>query len=357
MNRQRRVWEVAAVASLAALVMWGCGGGGDGDGTGEVSFVIEDQGAGESGVPSGDVVGQDWPGTPLGEVTPDEGDCTPHCAGKECGGDGCGGVCGSCYNFSGGVDDSLCQANGTCAADVACSCGSKKCGVDDCGNSCGVCKSGAVCSDQGLCTAPTAPCDVQGFASIEQYAKLEPGDNGFTLYYHNINGDQYPIDAIVIELDNQPPATGPTGPGVYDLAFTSFATPGLFLYVLEGYVDGAANKILVPTSGQITIKSMSPDGGTFDALVEGAVLSEGTINQDNGEVTIVPGGLTWCLDKLILNTPLLVKQPFCVEQGSGVSIGDNIADFALQDCNGNWVNLHEACGKAKAMWIVLVAGW
>lgn len=339
-------------ACLAALMYVGCLGGGDGDGEDGVTFVTDDQGG--TTVPPGDVVEDDLPVTPLEEVAPGEAACIPACLGKECGSNGCGGVCGTCYNLSGGVDNALCQPDGTCGEDVSCDCGNKKCGLSPCGTSCGGCKSGTTCNDQGQCVAP---CDAQGFVSMEQYSKIEPGDNGFSLYYHNINGDQFPFDAIVIELDNEPPATGPKGPGTYDLAFTNFSSPGLLFYILEGYQDGTYNRILIPTSGQITINSMSADGGTFDALVEGAQFAEGTIDQNSGAVNFVPGGFTWCIDNLVLNTPLLVKQPFCVEQGSGVSIGDNIANFALQDCAGNWHNLHDVCGKAKAMWIVLVAGW
>ncbi len=341
------------LACLAALLYLGCGGGGDGDGTDEVNFVIEDQGGGQTD-PPGDAVEQDQAETPQGEVVDGDKGCVPACAGKECGSNGCGGVCGTCYNLSGGVDNALCQADGTCGEDVVCSCDAKKCGVDNCGNSCGACKSGTQCNDQGQCIAP---CDEQGFASVEQYAKIEPGDNGFSLYYHNINSDQYPFDAIVIELDNQAPATGPKGPGTYDLAFDSFSSPGMFLYILEGYSDGAYNRILAPTSGQITINSLSPDGGAFDAVLVGAQFAEATIDQNSGAVNFVPGGFTWCLDGLVLNTPLLVKQAYCVEQGSGVNIGDNIANFALQDCAGNWHNLHDGCGKTKALWIVLVSGW
>jgi len=129
------------------------------------------------------------------EVEEDEyvGPCVPSCSKKECGSDGCDGVCGYCaYGY-------LCDPGGTCTASVcpkqctisvagklkykecgpdACngycgfclaeatecgpdgfchagdckgSCTSKECGDDGCGHSCGNCKLGQMCSDKGKC--------------------------------------------------------------------------------------------------------------------------------------------------------------------------------------------------------------
>ena len=67
--------------------------------------------------------------------------CEPQCAGKECGDDGCGGVCGDC------------GPQGSCEAD-SCICQSycvgKECGDDGCGGSCGWCDTG-FCTEEGTC--------------------------------------------------------------------------------------------------------------------------------------------------------------------------------------------------------------
>ena len=67
--------------------------------------------------------------------------CDPQCAGKACGADGCGGVCGTClpqHECFGGV----------CKCVPAC--GGKNCGPDGCGGSCGNCNSNQIC-DSGNC--------------------------------------------------------------------------------------------------------------------------------------------------------------------------------------------------------------
>jgi len=76
--------------------------------------------------------------------------CTPQCAGKQCGPDGCGGVCGQC------ASGQTCTTSGACACTP--SCGARVCGDDGCGGSCGSCASGQFCSPAGACEAGVNPC-------------------------------------------------------------------------------------------------------------------------------------------------------------------------------------------------------
>jgi hypothetical protein len=57
--------------------------------------------------------------------------CTPECAGRECGDDGCGGDCGLCPDIA-----PYCM-DGLCAMECAPSCAGKACGDDGCGGDCG----------------------------------------------------------------------------------------------------------------------------------------------------------------------------------------------------------------------------
>ncbi|MEC9072628.1 MAG: agmatine deiminase family protein [Myxococcota bacterium] len=84
-----------------------------------------------------------------------EDPCTPSCAGKACGDDGCGGSCGSCANGE------ICVANGVCEP-VLCTpeCDGKDCGPDGCGGVCGSCGGSATCDANGQCVDVSAdPCD------------------------------------------------------------------------------------------------------------------------------------------------------------------------------------------------------
>lgn len=96
---------------------------------------------------------QDAFDTALPDVTPDI--CVPSCSGKECGPDGCGGVCGSCPK---GYEclDYKCKCIPSCAG--------KECGDNGCGGSCGTCPDG--------CTPPTPP----GVTGVTEYKCMIWGD-------------------------------------------------------------------------------------------------------------------------------------------------------------------------------------
>ena len=70
--------------------------------------------------------------------------CLPACQGKECGPDGCGGVCGVC------TPGALCLTGGGCEPCVP-QCTGKECGSDACGGSCGECGECFICGVGGYC--------------------------------------------------------------------------------------------------------------------------------------------------------------------------------------------------------------
>lgn len=47
----------------------------------------------------------------------------------------------------------------------------------------------------------------------------------------------------------------------------------------------------------------------------------------------------------------------CAENGTGNTTGSKMANFRLQNCNGDWVELHDNCGRAKVQVVMLVTEW
>jgi|GEM_PF-850455 len=84
--------------------------------------------------------------------------CEPQCDGKNCGDDGCGGVCGQCDTDNG----EFCNENQVCEVCVP-NCDGKECGLDGCGNgwdACGSCTGdGEVCNASGQCEVPERTCE------------------------------------------------------------------------------------------------------------------------------------------------------------------------------------------------------
>jgi hypothetical protein len=66
---------------------------------------------------------------------------------KECGSDGCGGYCGYCLE-----EDEICKPDGFCyPGQCTPDCGGKVCGADGCGSVCGFCQKGEMCNEDGAC--------------------------------------------------------------------------------------------------------------------------------------------------------------------------------------------------------------
>ena len=84
-------------------------------------------------------------------------DCTPSCDGKFCGPDGCGGTCGSC------LPSFECGSDGKCY-DVTCTpdCTGKACGDDGCGGECGSCVNNDLCVEGACVTGPCSGIPLEG---------------------------------------------------------------------------------------------------------------------------------------------------------------------------------------------------
>mgnify|MGYP001273770311 CR=1 FL=1 len=47
----------------------------------------------------------------------------------------------------------------------------------------------------------------------------------------------------------------------------------------------------------------------------------------------------------------------CVAEGTGRNLQDKLSSLRLQNCNGDWVELHDSCGRVKAQMVLLVSKW
>ncbi len=116
-----------------------------------------------------------------------DGQCLPACQGKECGPDGCGGLCGKCPDVA-----PVCGDDGMCQFECQPDCADKECGPDGCNGSCGECDGGncadglcqpdcpapecqqtgqKVCAGETTyqtCLAPEAPCETSLYLSAEK---------------------------------------------------------------------------------------------------------------------------------------------------------------------------------------------
>jgi hypothetical protein len=89
---------------------------------------------------------------PTDDATP----CTPDCAAKQCGDDGCGGDCGTCE-----AEFPTCTEDGQCVTACVPDCEGKTCGDDGCDGECGECSANDSCVNGQCVTTACAP-DCEG---------------------------------------------------------------------------------------------------------------------------------------------------------------------------------------------------
>lgn len=105
--------------------------------------------------------------------------CTPDCAGKVCGDDGCGGSCGTCS----GLLNSCAEDQKACVQCIR-NCTGRTCGTDGCSGSCGSCAAGRFCNVAGSCVLdPPGSCG----APIDISAQAQAISWNGRLYFEDDN--------------------------------------------------------------------------------------------------------------------------------------------------------------------------
>lgn len=114
--------------------------------------------------------------------------CMPKCVGKECGDDGCGGKCGVCQGVNLTCEAGKCVCSGdtcgtgccgpgqVCIGDDYCclpKCDGRECGDNGCGGVCGTCPSANAECLEGICTCPGVVCPTTGCCLSKEVCDLE----------------------------------------------------------------------------------------------------------------------------------------------------------------------------------------
>jgi hypothetical protein len=241
-----------------------------------------------------------------------------------------------------------------------CSCDGAKCGLDNCNESCGTCQGGEFCAE-GACVDASG-CDITGFETTNQagFARFAGGQTRVRFVASNVEIEP-PFDKLVVELNHARFFANATpSPGTFPLEGTSEVGAPLFV---RGYTfcnDFDCAFPYVVEAGTLELEEAGSPGTRLSGWLRGLKLKQVRISDSTGEIIPFPSGKTWCVGdyRMDVEVPALsTAQGTCVEDGTGNNIGDNIRNFTLTNCYGEDVDLHQRCGKAKAVWIVATAGW
>jgi len=251
----------------------------------------------------------------------------------------------------------LSAAGDASAGDVAptCTCDpAQACGVDPCGGDCG-----AGCGAASVCVAnscvPSASCDALGFSALTQAAELDRRADGARLEFRADSRALIPFQRLVIQSFER--LGGPVTPGVYPITDAGYADCGLCVVAYDGCSPAGCARAFLADAGTVVIESVA--SGDFTATLRDAHLREVYINDSTLASTPIPTGDAWCVERFDAHAPMVEhhETDTCAAAGTGREIGDKIGDFTLSNCLGEPVALHDRCGSARAVWIVLSAGW
>ena len=302
-----------------------------------------------------------------------------------CGGDDSSGTAGS--SEAGGT-----TPVGDCATPPADLCGEFACGEDGAcafpknrqclaATDCGV--EGADCPPNGFCTYPPASCfdggaiyiggacsdplswfamdkcGHQGFAPVESSATYSlQGPREKRRFVARGPGSST-WDKIVIETRADGVGGDFSGPGTFDLGATGNADCEVCVLAYKGCHDEGCARTFLANAGTAVIEEAGAGGEMFSGTLSNLLFREVYIQPDTGEGMPLPAGETWCVENLGFEAEMedVSLDVDCIPEGTGNGLGDNVADFTLQRCDGTFVSLHEMCGAATAVWLVTSAFW
>ncbi|MFC1612126.1 peroxiredoxin family protein [Myxococcota bacterium] len=250
-------------------------------------------------------------------------------------------------------------------------------GIIEARRSCGVacaCVIFAACgSDTKKPPEGPAHCPPAGFEAVRYRAVIDTWAANDRLVFTAATSESEPFDEIVI-ISRGGTDISIQGAGRYDLSGSntqdclvlpgpsaggSSTEPsrGMCVIAYENCQGGNCENVYLASTGTMIISDYGTPGERFIGRFDNVIFKPITIDRYSGWSSAAAGS-NWCAHGFSFDLELEEKkaQSTCVDSGTGILLGDNIANFSLQDCNGNSVDLHSVCGK-KAVQLMLVAGW
>jgi len=289
------------------------GGGNDAADAGETATDTGDPGTEDTATESDAEDGTD---SAVDSDTETSG-CVPDCEGRECGKDFCGGSCGTC-------EAGFACADGLCACVPSCPIAeytddptgsaskvaqlARQCGDDGCGGVCGECLGAAACNEHGVCLDPACAVltvdkrtdiDLSSytFEYVNELTFVSGSDAGgiFEVDYALDGVPADPASRLVVEIRRKPGFFGT----LYDLgaeANQSYLEAKHAFVVREAAaLDGTPGRVFFQTAGALVVRSVGVNAqgvytGTLQAFLKHLTLVEATVDAGTGELTPQSGG-------------------------------------------------------------------
>ena len=267
-------------------------------------------------------------------------------------GDGGGGAEGGqvADNVDGGIDEPEDLAN--------CDCGDRVCGEDACGNSCGVCEGETAFCFSGSCQLEDE-CPAVDFTLLEQTAyRMDDKGKERLRYEASVTGSQFTLLEIVSNRVIE--EVGSLATGQHDLRVDNLT--GCDDVCIVAHMDCNKQECAFPyiaTVGTLTLDSAGETAERLSGSASELVFTQAYYDEKTRQYQVLKKAESVCMPGFDFDVALeqiVIEPTECTPEGTGTTVGSEIGDFTMLNCNGEEVNLHDNCGY-EALWVIAVADW
>ena len=251
------------------------------------------------------------------------------------------------------------SSNGTLAGnDAVCECGDRVCGVDACGNPCGTCASEEAFCFSGTCQTEDV-CPSVAIEMVEQSAyRMDDKGTERLKFEATVTGSQF--TSVEIVSNREIAEVGSLGSGTYELVVDNLTNCDEVCVV--AHMDCAKQECAFPyivSRGTLELTSAGEAATRLVGTASELVLTQAYYDSKTRQYQILKKAESKCMDGFDFDAPLeqiVIEPTDCTPDGTGIQLGDEIADFTVTNCEGDEVNLHDNCG-AEALWLIAAADW
>ena len=270
------------------------------------------------------------------------------------------GAAGDMSAESGGATDESLDASGVSAAEAAasCSCEGRVCGDDGCGVSCGTCDGDTAFCFSGVCqTEETCPA-VDFTVGTQAAYRMDDKGKERLRYEAVVEGSQF--TKIEIVSNRVIEEVGSLDVGTHTLNVENLTDCGDVCVV--GHMECNKAECAFPyiaTIGTLTLDSAGADAVRFTGSASELVFTQAYYDDKTRQYQILKKAESVCMPGFDVDVELeqiIIEPTDCTPEGTGTTVGTEIGDFPMLNCNGEEVQFHDNCGY-EAVWVVAVADW
>jgi hypothetical protein len=254
--------------------------------------------------------------------------------------------------------DTASVASGEAEAAASCSCDGRVCGDDGCGVSCGACEGDTAFCFSGACQTDET-CSAVDFTVGAQIAyRMDDKGKERLRYEAVVDGSQF--TKIEIVSNRVIEEVGSLGAGAHILNVENLTDCGDVCVV--GHMECSQAECAFPyiaTLGTLTLDSAGVDAVRFTGSASELVFTQAYYDDKTRQYQILKKAESVCMpgfDVDVEMEQIIIEPTDCTPEGTGTTVGTEIGDFPMLNCNGEEVQFHDNCGY-EAVWIVAVADW